>query len=110
MTTTTRAGLPAQNPFRSPRTSAAPSRRSRVPPIRTAADPGAGRGSRGLRRVLLGAGVAVACLAAAGCGSVSRAPTVPAQPPPSSVILHGAGGDNSFPIYEEVGSQLATQG
>lgn len=26
------------------------------------------------------------------------------------MILHGAGGDNSFPIYEEVGSQLATKG
>ncbi len=49
-------------------------------------------------------------LATSGCGAVSRAPTVPAQPSPGSIILHGAGSDNAFPIYEEVGSQLATQG
>jgi phosphate transport system substrate-binding protein len=54
--------------------------------------------------------VMAAAVGAAGCGAVSRSPTVGAQPAPGSVVLRGAGVNSAFPIYEEIGSQLAGQG
>lgn len=67
-------------------------------------------GQRFGARLRVGLALALVVLVVGGCGSISRAPTVPAQPPPSSVILHGAGSDDAFPIYEEVGSELAPEG